>query len=100
MSTTPRDARVLEMLRSELAAFDLQLSSPEKVIKKVASLIGDLQDVDVSLIEELRRVWWPVEFAFALSVDQERGLTEDELAQLRDSVLALESRLGPGSTPT
>ncbi|MDZ7733834.1 MAG: hypothetical protein U5R31_12890 [Acidimicrobiia bacterium] len=100
IEATQRDARVLDLLRNELAAFDLQLSSTEKVVKRVAGLVADLQDIDIGTVEELRQIWWPVEFMFALSVDEERPLTDEELlAQLRDAVLALEGR-DSGPAPT
>jgi hypothetical protein len=87
---TERDTRVLEMLRTELAAFDLELSSTESIVRKVGELIGSFQDVDVKYVERLRHVWWPVEFNYALSVDQERELTDEEAEQMRQAVLALE----------
>jgi hypothetical protein len=87
---TERDTRVLEALRTELAASDLDLSSTEAVVRKVGELIGSFQDVDVKYVERLRHLWWPVEFNFALSVDQERELTDEEAEQMRQAILALE----------
>ena len=87
---TERDIRVLEMLRTELAAFDLELSSTASVVRKVGELIGSFQDVDVKYLERLRQVWWPVEFNYALSVDQERDLTDEEAEQMRQAILELE----------
>lgn len=96
IETSPRDARVLDLLRNELAAYDLELTSPAKVVKAVAARINELQDTSITVVEELRRIWWPIEFTYALSVDEERPLTDDEKAQLRDAVAALESLIGPG----
>src|SRR5262245_23228418 len=87
---TERDIRVLELLRTELAAFDLELSATASVVRKVGELIGSFQDVDVKYLERLRQVWWPVEFNFALSVDQERDLTDEEAEQMRLAILQLE----------
>jgi hypothetical protein len=97
IDTTPRDARVLDLLRNELAAFDLELSSPAKVVKGVAARINELQDTNVTVVEALRQVWWPIEFTYALSVDEERPLTPEENTQLRDAVLALENLIGPAA---
>jgi hypothetical protein len=97
IDTTPRDSRVLDLLRNELAAFDLELSSPAKVVKGVAARINELQDTNVTVVEALRQVWWPIEFTYALSVDEERPLTPEETTQLRDAVLALENLIGPGA---
>lgn len=96
IATSARDARVLGLLRNELAAYDLELSSPAKVVKAVAARIGELQDTSVTVVEEMRKIWWPIEFTYALSVDEERPLTDDENAQLRDAVAALEALIGPG----
>jgi hypothetical protein len=92
---TARDARVLELLRTELAAFDLELTGTEAVVKRVSELIGAFEDVDVTFVEQLRQVWWPVEFAFALSVDQERSLTSEEAEQMRAAIIELEELIGP-----
>lgn len=97
IETSPRDARVLDLLRNELAAYDLELSSPAKVVKTVAARIGELQDTDVSVVEALRQVWWPIEFTYALSVDEERPLTDEENEQLREAVMALEALIGPAA---
>lgn len=96
IETTPRDSRVLDLLRNELAAYDLELSSPAKVVKQVAARIGELQDTNVTVVESLRKIWWPIEFTYALSVDEDRPLTDAEKARLRDAVAALEVLLGPG----
>jgi hypothetical protein len=97
IETTPRDSRVLDLLRNELAAFDLELSSPAKVVKQVSARIGELQDTNVTAVEALRQIWWPIEFLYALSVDEERSLTDEETEQLRDAVEALETLIGPGT---
>jgi hypothetical protein len=97
IETSPRDSRVLDLLRNELAAFDLELSSPAKVVKQVAARIGELQDTNVTVVEALRQIWWPIEFTYALSVDEERPLTEAENEQLREAVTALETLIGPGT---
>jgi hypothetical protein len=93
IEVTGRDARVLDQLRNELAAFDLDLTSPEAVVRKVGELIGQLQDVEMAFVEHLRQEWWPVEFNFALSVDQERPLTEEEATTMAEAVAALEELL-------
>jgi hypothetical protein len=97
IETSARDARVLDLLRNELAAFDLELSSPAKVVKTVAARLGELQDTNVTVVEALRQIWWPIEFTYALSVDEERPLTDDENTKLREAVEALETLIGPGA---
>lgn len=90
---TDHDRRVVDSIVAELAAYQLGMTDPATVITKVGRLLGELRDVRPAEVEELRRVWWEVEFSLALSRDQERELREEELELLERSASELEAKL-------
>lgn len=85
------DLRVFDRLKSEIDAFDLGMSDIPAVVARVGDLLDEFSpDVPPAYAEELRVVWWPLQYTLALSLDQERDLTEDEDQAVTDAVAILQ----------
>jgi hypothetical protein len=90
---TDNDARVLDRLHTELAAFDLGMTSQESLVRTVAELLDQFEAVPLAFVEECRSIWWEAQYTHALTVDQQRDLTADESEVIRGAVIALENLL-------
>ena len=89
----PNDLRTLDRLRGELDAFDLGMTPIPDLVESIGGLLDAFEEVPTAFAEELRTTWWPLQYALALSRDQERELTEDEEIQVRDAVAVLQHTL-------
>ena len=92
MSEVPiadNDLRVFDRLKAEIDAFDLGLSNIGAVVERVGELLDEFSDVPSTFAEQLREVWWPLQYSLALSRDQERELTDEEEQAVRDAVAVM-----------
>jgi hypothetical protein len=89
LPVTAADLRTFDRIKGDLDAFDLGMTPIPELIESVGQLLDQFQDVPPSYAEELRQLWWPLQYALALSRDQERALTPDEEQQARDTVAVL-----------
>ncbi len=93
ISLNDADLRVLHRLRTELDAFDLGMTDVPALIEMISGLLDQFEDLPPSIAEELRTVWWPVQYALALSRDEDRRLSEEEEIGARDAVALLQREL-------
>ena len=83
------DLRIFDRIRGEIDAFDLGMKPIPPLVTDIGELLDQFEDVPPTFAEELRQLWWPLQYALALSRDQERPLTLDEEQQARDTVAVL-----------
>lgn len=93
LSLTPADRRVFDRLRAAVDAFDLGMTEVPSLIEEVGTLLDQFEEVPPSYAEELRQLWWPLQYALALSRDQERDLTDEEDQQARDTIAVMAHQL-------
>ncbi len=93
LSLTPADRRVFDRLSAAVDAFDLGMTEVPALIEDVATLLDQFEEVPTAFAEELRQLWWPLQYALALSRDQERGLSDEEDQQARDTIAVLAHQL-------
>jgi hypothetical protein len=89
LSLSAADLRVFHRLKGEIDAFDLGMKPLPVIIESVGVLLDELTDVPPTFAEELRQLWWPQQYALALSRDQERELSGAEEQAVRDAVALL-----------
>ena len=94
------DLRVFDRLKGELDAFDLGMKPIPALIPDVGELLDEFEDVTPTYAEELRQLWWPLQYSLALSRDQERELTDEEEQAARDAVAVLAQRLADLQLPS
>ena len=87
------DLRTFERVKGEIDAFDLGMKPIPALVEAVGALLDQFEDVPAGLVEELRQLWWPLEYTLALSRDQNRPLTDEEELAARDTVAVLTRRL-------
>jgi hypothetical protein len=90
---TAADLRTFDRLKGELDAFDLGMTPIPELVASVGQLLDQFEDVPPSYAEELRQLWWPLQYALALSRDQERALTLEEEQEARDTVAVLSQQI-------
>ncbi len=91
VSINDADLRVFDRLKSEIDAFDLGMADIPAVVERVGVLLDAFSpEVPPAYAEELRTVWWPLQYALALSRDQERGLSDEEDQAVTDAVAILQ----------
>jgi hypothetical protein len=93
------DLRVFDRLRGELDAFDMGMTPIPTLIGSVGELLDAFEDIPPNFAEELRQLWWPLQYALALSRDEERDLTDDEEHQARDAVALLSAQIAELGLP-
>lgn len=96
---TAADLRVFHRVKGEIDAFDLGMKPIPDLIEDIAALLDQFEDVPPALCEELRQRWWPLQYALALSRDQERALTDEEEQAARDTVAVLARQLAELDLP-
>ena len=85
------DLRVFDRLKAEIDAFDLGMSDIAGVVERVGDLLDEFSpEVPAAYAEELRAVWWPLQYTLALSRDQERTLSAEEEQAVTDAVAILQ----------
>jgi hypothetical protein len=90
---TAADLRTFDRIKGELDAFDLGMTPIPDLVESVGQLLDQFEDVPPSYAEELRQLWWPLQYALALSRDQERALTPEEEQEARDAVAVLSQQI-------
>lgn len=90
---TAADLHTFDRIKAELDAFDLGMTPIPELVERVGQLLDQFEDVPPSYAEELRQLWWPLQYALALSRDQERVLTLDEEQHARDTVAVLAQQI-------
>lgn len=94
MTTSQRIERLVALLRQSLAAYVEGAVGLPQLVSDVESLIDGLSEVaDDDWVEELRSNWWHLEFAYAMSADEQRPLSDEERAAVDEAVAALEAML-------
>jgi hypothetical protein len=94
------DMRIFDRIRGEIDAFDLGMKPIPPLVTDIGELLDQFTDVPPTFAEELRQLWWPLQYALALSRDQERELTEEEEQQARDTVAVLAQRIAELQLPS
>lgn len=100
LPVTANDLRVFSRLKGEIDAFDLGMTPIPALIESIGELLDQFEEVPPKVTEDLRQLWWPLQYTLALSRDQERELTDDEEQHARDTVAVLAQRLAELQLPT
>jgi hypothetical protein len=90
---TAADLHTFDRIKGELDAFDLGMKPIPALVESVGDLLDQFEDVPPTYAEQLRELWWPLQYALALSRDQERLLTDDEEQHARDTVAVLAQQI-------
>jgi hypothetical protein len=90
---TAADLHTFDRIKGQLDAFDLGMTPIPDLVTSVGQLLDQFEDVPPTYAEELRQLWWPLQYALALSRDQERSLTGDEEQEVRDTVAVLAQQI-------
>lgn len=97
---TAADLRIFSRVKGEIDAFDLGMKPIPNLVEDIGELLDQFEDVPPKLVEELRQLWWPLQYALALSRDQERELSDEEEGEARDTVAVLAQKLADLQLPT
>lgn len=93
-ASNERIERLAALLRQSLAAYVDGTVSLPRLVSDVESLISGFSEVaDNDWVEELRSNWWHLEFAYAMSADEERPLNDEERTAVDEAVKALDAML-------
>lgn len=93
LSLSAADLRTFSRVKGEIDAFDLGMKPIPALIEAIGALFEQFEDVPPTFVEELRQLWWPLEYTLALSRDQNRPMTDEEELEARDTVAVLARRL-------
>lgn len=90
----PGQQRLVQLVRESLAAYSDGRVTLAQLVSDVESVIGSLAEVaEAEWVEEVRSLWWQLEFAHAMSLDEQRPLTEEEDSAVNAAVEALSAML-------
>lgn len=93
LRVTNADLRVFDRLRSEIDAFDLEMTELAPLVDRIGVLLDQFEAVPPGVVEDLRQIWWPAQYTLAVSRDEERVLSAEEEVAIRDAVAVLDAEL-------
>lgn len=86
---------LVELMRESIEAFVAEGVGLSKLVSDLESVIDSLAEVaDSRWVEELRSVWWRLEFINAMAIDEGRPVpTADEHREIDDALGELRAAL-------